>query len=199
MSRGQRQVLILLAAASLVILLSAVRPWLTAVEALPSPLPPRDVRLGSGDLAPGVRAVGLLGLAGLLAVVAARGLLRTAVGALLALGGLLVLMQGAQVLLDPLTAAAGADTYSDVSRAEGPVLAVVGGLLLVLAGLLVAVRGRGWSALGRRYESPVAARGPAPDATSPTAGERDLWEALDRGEDPTASQDPESSRPQPRD
>jgi hypothetical protein len=44
--------------------------------------------------------------------------------------------------------------------------------------------------MGQRYEAPAAqAAEPAP--------ERDLWEALDRGDDPTAA-DPEGQGPTPR-
>lgn len=61
----------------------------------------------------------------------------------------------------------------------GVVLALAGvaslprGALLAAAGVLVAVRGPRWPALGAKYEAPAA----------PT--DRDAWDALDRGEDPT--------------
>jgi hypothetical protein len=61
----------------------------------------------------------------------------------------------------------------------GVVLVAVGladlprGALLAATGVLVAVRGPRWPALGARYEAP----GPM--------SERDAWDALDRGEDPT--------------
>jgi hypothetical protein len=50
--------------------------------------------------------------------------------------------------------------------------AVVAGALLALTGAFVAVRGPRWSALGARYDAP--------------ARRADPWDALDRGEDPTA-------------
>jgi hypothetical protein len=98
------------------------------------------------------------------------------------------------------------------------VLAVIGALLLVLVGLAAAVRGGGWPAMGSRYDRPRqtpdragrgversaaedSAGGAASDdiddvdggaerVAQPSAGaDRKLWEALDRGEDPTAGED----------
>jgi hypothetical protein len=48
--------------------------------------------------------------------------------------------------------------------------------LLVAAGLLIVVRGRSWASMSSRYDAP---------AQRPREGEASLWEALDRGEDPT--------------
>jgi len=76
--------------------------------------------------------------------------------------------------------------------ATGPVLAVVAGLLGAAAGLFMVLRGRGWPAMGRRYErasaTPSAASG-TPARTRPETDEdraQAAWKALDRGEDPTA-------------
>ena len=181
----------LLAAGSVLALLAGVRPWLTGTVVLPAPLPPRDIVLKAVEVAPVTRAAGVLGLAAVLAVIAARGWLRVAVGGLVVLVGLFVVLAAGLVLLDPGGTAASADVYAEVSLAEGPLLALAAGLLLATAGLLVAVRGRSWSALGRRYDAPAA-----PPAA---AGETDLWAALDRGEDPTGTQDPPGSGTGPRD
>jgi uncharacterized membrane protein (TIGR02234 family) len=68
-----------------------------------------------------------------------------------------------------------------------PVVAIVAGVLGVAAGVLAVLRGRGWPAMGRRYEragapEPVtAARRPETDEDRAQAA----WKALDRGEDPT--------------
>ncbi|MGW2545360.1 Trp biosynthesis-associated membrane protein [Kitasatospora sp. NPDC001574] len=66
-----------------------------------------------------------------------------------------------------------------------PWVALAGGLLLALAGLLTLRFGRGWPAMGSRYEAPT---GKAPVSRKSAAAESpaDLWKALDRGEDPTA-------------
>jgi uncharacterized membrane protein (TIGR02234 family) len=103
----------------------------------------------------------------------------------------------------------------DAIRAGGPLGCVVGGLLLLGAGGLAIRRGHAWPALGARYARP-AARGAAatPGKSAPgegtpgegtigrstigrsTIGESTIgdpgpdpagiWDALDRGEDPTA-------------
>jgi uncharacterized membrane protein (TIGR02234 family) len=59
------------------------------------------------------------------------------------------------------------------------VLATVGGLLALVAGVLTVVRAEQWSALGAKYDAPSA---PAPTKDPATVA----WDALDRGEDPTA-------------
>ena len=90
-----------------------------------------------------------------------------------------------------------------------PWVCLLAGLLLVASGALVAVRGRTWSALSSSYEVPVAPAGARqagvrklesrpvdsrPVASRPVASrppaatastDRSLWDALDRGEDPT--------------
>ena len=180
------------------VLVSAGRVWVRA-DLVPTPLlPPQALAVTGSDLLAGLSALGLAGLAGVLALAATRGRGRLVVGAvLLAVGGTvagLVLQRIATGLTDaalrtPFVRAAGADIAS-TSVTGWPWLCLLGGLLLASAGLLVAVRGRRWHALGRRYEAP-AARAAEP------AGERDLWEALDRGDDPTAT-DPEGDRPSPR-
>jgi hypothetical protein len=59
---------------------------------------------------------------------------------------------------------------------------VAGGVLLALSGALLALRGPRWSALSARYEAPAARAAERP--TGP--GDAGTWDALDRGEDPTA-------------
>jgi hypothetical protein len=150
---------------------SATRDWAVLVTARPAPLPAvTEVRSG-GDAAPGATAFALVGLAGAAALLAARGVARTAVGVLLLLSGVGIAVGGASVLTGGV-AAGPADVRL---TAAWPVLCVAGGVLVALGGLVAVIRGRRWSALGRRYEAPSAHAAPA-----------DPWEALDRGEDPTA-------------
>ncbi|MDP9101658.1 MAG: Trp biosynthesis-associated membrane protein, partial [Actinomycetota bacterium] len=72
-----------------------------------------------------------------------------------------------------------------------PTVALAGGLAVGLAGVAVAAYGRGWEGLSSRYDSPAssttasAASGGVPSVTAPA-----LWDALDRGEDPTAERRP---------
>lgn len=175
-----------------VLLVAAGRSW--AVVDLPGTglLPARAVGVPGSELVPGLQALGLVGLAGVVAVAATRGWGRVVVGAVLLVvgGGVLALVVG---VLSDLTAAvqdtaivrdAGGTSQGSVDGTGWPSLAGLGGLLLAGAGLLVAVRGRRWAALSRRYDAP-AARTVAPPPTTGPVAERELWEALDRGEDPT--------------
>ena len=55
--------------------------------------------------------------------------------------------------------------------------ALVGGVLIGLGALAIAVRAHRWPQPRRRYETPTR---------RPAGTPRDTWDALDRGEDPTA-------------
>ena len=140
-----------------VVLFAASRVW---AEAGPTPSLGED-RTGR-ELMPWVPALALAALAGAGAVLAARGAVRTVVGSVLVLAGLGV---------------AGSAVFAMVRGAPiwPPAAAVVGGLLVVDAGVLVLARGASWPGLGARYH-----RSPEPAATAVA-----MWEALDRGEDPT--------------
>lgn len=185
-----------------VVLGGAGRAWVLVGAASPL-LESREVGVTGADLAPGLRALGLVGLAGVPALAASRGRGRQLVGLVLLLVGACVMavvvrlelsrlgLGGMALVSDPVREAGGASGES-FDLTVWSVLTAFGGLVLLLAGLLVMVRGGQWAALGRRYEAPAAREEvAAPDA--PVA-ERELWEALDRGEDPTAAQ---TARPDP--
>ncbi|WP_406071633.1 Trp biosynthesis-associated membrane protein [Micromonospora sp. NBC_01638] len=177
-------VLLCLAGAALA-LWAATRNWSVELTVRPAPLPPvRDTRSGAG-LLPWLPALALVMLAGGGAVLATRGRLRRVLGVLLGALGLAVAAGGGYGLV--------ADVGGSVSR-QWPALCLVGGLLAAAGGLWTALRGGGWPAMGARYERParttpeaVSAPGPAGPPT-PMAGRRttEAWDALDRGEDPTA-------------
>ncbi|MGC0414889.1 TIGR02234 family membrane protein [Embleya sp. AB8] len=137
-----------------------------------------------------VSAFALLGLAGALAVLATRTIGRAVVGALVLLAGIGVTVLAVQGASD--TTALDSEAASkaavegvravDVTHAIWPWFAAVGGVLILLAGLFVLIRGRRWPGMSNRYEAPAGQaaavkRGPSTNA--------DLWNALDRGEDPT--------------
>jgi uncharacterized membrane protein (TIGR02234 family) len=169
--------------------------WATATVSRRPPLPPVTETLSGSELAALVPACGLLLLAAAVAVVAVRGRGRQLVGLLACVGGGTLLWSGLRALLtDPGLAdlsggtAAGA-TALEVSRsAAWPVLTVLAGLLGIAAGGLAVLRGPGWSGMGRRYER-TPARAPAAARTREDRA-LDAWRALDRGEDPTAGEDP---------
>ena len=181
---------------SLLVLATASAPWAEVVVLRGAVLPDTTVAVQGTDLVPGLRAVALAGLAGVLALVATRRTGRVVVGALVALCGVGVValvvrvlgrLDRAAVLTERVLALSPVGVRADPAPTPWPWLCLAGGVLLVATGMLVALRGRRWAEMSRRYDAP-AARAPDP---SPEAGERAAWEALDRGEDPTATEDDE--------
>jgi hypothetical protein len=158
---------------------STTRTWADLRTPRPAPLPPIVAAVTGGDAAPLASALALVALAGAAALLAARGLGRVGVGVLLLLAGAGIATGGVHALVGGVP---GESTVTDVHvTAAWPVLTAVGGVLVAVAGLVTVVRGRRWSALGRRYDAPAV-------ATSPhEAG--GLWDAFDRGEDPTTHHD----------
>lgn len=135
-------------------------------------------------------ALALVGLASLVAVFAVRRAGRLVVSGVLALSGAGAV--GAALLgsgdTDALEASA-AETMgltdaavTSVSHTGWPWVSALGGLLLLCAGLLALNYGRHWPAMSGRYE-----RAPRRRPRRPVDPDRpeDLWQALDRGEDPT--------------
>jgi uncharacterized membrane protein (TIGR02234 family) len=64
-----------------------------------------------------------------------------------------------------------------------PLATVLGGLLVAAAGGLTLARGRDWPGMGARYDRPS---GSARPGSARPETEAALWDALDRGDDPTA-------------
>ena len=162
------------------VLVGAGRAW-TSLDVPAGPLAEaREVGSSGAELVPGVRALGLAGLAGVVALAATRRAGRVVVGVVLLLVGAGVV---AAVVLPDLTAATlrvqGAE--GRVTTGPWPWATAAGGLLMAAAGVLTVLRGRSWPALGQRYETPAALERTPTQAVT----ERSLWEALDRGEDPT--------------
>ncbi|MYS86982.1 TIGR02234 family membrane protein [Embleya scabrispora] len=137
-----------------------------------------------------VSALALLGLAGGLAVLATRTIGRSVIGALVTLAGIgvtVLAVRGASDTSAVNSEAAGKAAVEgvravDVSHTIWPWFAFVGGVLIVLAGLLVVLRGRRWPGMSNRYDAPA---GKPVAAKRGSATNADLWNALDRGEDPT--------------
>lgn len=185
-------VLLCLAGSGLV-LFAASRGWAQVPVTGRPVLPDVVVAVRGRDLHPGLPAVALVGLAGVVALLATRRAGRVVVGVLLLLAGLGAVVLAAQVLTggaggaaatEPVREAGGVGFAGPPDLTGWPLAAAVGGLLLALSGAVVAVRGPRWAALSRRYETPaVRAEQEAPAPSEPN--ERELWEALDRGEDPT--------------
>jgi uncharacterized membrane protein (TIGR02234 family) len=152
------------------------------------------------DLAPLVQAVPLVALAAVILIPAVRAAGRRVAGALmvvLAATAAVASVATAVVLTERVRrwAAGAADQDGSVvevtTNPAWPVLAVAAFVAVVVAGVLVAVRGPRWPGMGSRYERPTSK--PA-DGTQdrPSGGDETLaspaeaWDALDRGDDPTA-------------
>jgi len=143
-------------------LFGATRTWVVETVARHEPLPALRTARTGGALLPWLPALAVVGLAGAGALVATRGTGRRAVAVLLMLVGVgLAIGGGTGVRLSPWA-----------------LLCLAGGLAVAAAGLAAWRGGRSWPAMGARYERPRPKAAPASDA--------ELWDALDRGEDPTA-------------
>src|SRR5690606_872418 len=162
---------LLCAASAALVLLAAGRTWAVRVEDRLAPLPDARTALTGGDLVAWLPSLGWAALAAAAALPAVRGHARRG------LGGLLVVAGAAMVL------AAGVAGWRTGGAPGWPALGSVGAVAGAVAGGLALTRGGDWPAMGARYERRAAAR-PRADAT-PAGREHLLWEALDRGEDPT--------------
>jgi uncharacterized membrane protein (TIGR02234 family) len=176
-------------------LIGGGQAWASVTAERRAPLPPVTADLSGSESAPLVPAAGLVLLAAAVALLAVRGAGRVAVGLLTAAAGGALAWSGVRALTGGLDDA-GADlpglagatvtgTGAEVS-AVWPALAVLAGLVAIVTGALTVLRGRGWPAMGRRYER-AGAGGAAAPARPRTDEDRavDAWKALDRGEDPT--------------
>jgi uncharacterized membrane protein (TIGR02234 family) len=182
-------------------LLITRRTWQTVVTPRPRPLADDVLAVSGHVLDPATTALGLVALAGAVAVLASRGLARRIVGAVLVVAGALLAWRS---LID-LTALSAARARSLVrSRHPAvstdpvlaphvtvhglwPTLSAAGALLVVAAGLLVAVRGGRWAGMSTRYEAPSTRASTPGDADAERArADASMWSALDRGDDPTS-------------
>jgi hypothetical protein len=127
-------------------------------------------------------ALALLALA--VAVVAASGVLRrlaAAVGVLVAVAGIGATARAVGDVTRALRAHAfGIDVRTLPTHTTGWwLLAGFGGIVSAVAFGTIAIAGGRWEGMGARYDAPRSPSRPA----DPAAG---AWEALDRGDDPTA-------------
>ena len=182
------------------LLLATSRVWVSFADSQQLTTSAVRTQVHGTLVAPGARALGLVALAGVVALAATRRLGRVLIGALVLLAGV-----GTVVVLANVLAAGLADTAllaqqvreqtggssSGVvatrsvsalrTRPAWPVVGIGGGVLVTASGLLVAVRGRRWATLSQAYQVP-AARADKPEP----AGDKAVWDALDSGDDPTA-------------
>ncbi len=146
--------------------------WTSVPVPRPVPLPPDARTQTGGQLVPWAPALAFVAVAGGIALLAVRRVGRVVVSLVLVAAGAGLVVGGAIGLDGGLAGGAVA--------AHWPALSLFGGVLVAAAGTLGLARGSGWARMGARYESPTArAAVPAQDAAG-------VWDALDRGDDPTA-------------
>lgn len=143
-------------------LYAAGQTWSVDYTERPVPLGPIGIFHSGGELAPLMPALGWVSLAGAGALLATRGWGRRAVGVLLAFSGLAI-----------STAVSVVWSSVDDDEQLWPVLGALAGAVVAAMGVWTFIRGTGWPSMGTRYES------------GPQKAEGGLWEAIERGEDPT--------------
>jgi uncharacterized membrane protein (TIGR02234 family) len=87
--------------------------------------------------------------------------------------------------LPVLAAGAYGAITAEPAHAVWPALCGVGGALICYAGVGALLRGASWPALGSRYERPAAEPVEYVERGGPSRSDVAMWDALDRGEDPT--------------
>jgi uncharacterized membrane protein (TIGR02234 family) len=174
-----------------VILLVATRTWQTVTVLRPGqPAIVDDIRGRTLDAGPTGLAVAAL--AAVVAVVATRGLLRRLVGlALAALGvvavwlsvdaSLRLSVSRARALVAQAHPGSALGSLHVATHSAWALASALGGLLIAAAGSFVMWRGHRWLAMSTRYEAPAA-----DDETARARRDVSMWNALDRGDDPTS-------------
>ncbi|MFI7442028.1 Trp biosynthesis-associated membrane protein [Nonomuraea indica] len=171
------------------VLFATTRPWVTGVRATGGHGGSGTLAVPTGgDLGPALVPVALAGLAGVVAALAAKGVARRLIGALVALCGLVAglatwLAAGGDAALDWLgehNVLQATDALQWDVVALWPASSGLGAAIMTAGGLVAVVRGGRWAGMGDRYERDPARR------RAPAADDRALWDALDRGDDPTS-------------
>ncbi|MCI2420470.1 Trp biosynthesis-associated membrane protein [Saccharopolyspora sp. K220] len=151
-----------------------------------------EVMAGStgADLRPELVPVALAALAAVAAVLATGGWLRRAVGVLVVIAGGLLAWRVYQQFnfgwfaYGTTDVPPGSTPIGQISTQPGGMLLMAAGaVLLLVAGLLVAFRAGRMPAMGAKYSAPGAAK---PKSHDP---DRQMWNDLDAGRDPTDEQD----------
>jgi uncharacterized membrane protein (TIGR02234 family) len=162
-------------------LYAVTRTWSLTVEHRTGLSDLSTARTGAGEQ-PWLVGLAVVALAGTGALLATRGVARRV------LGGLLMLA-GAGIAAGAVLARAGLDAgEAGAGAAFWPVAGVLGGAAIAVGGFLAARHGHRWAAMSSRYERTPSAAVPVRRESSELepADNRAAWDALDRGDDPTA-------------
>lgn len=182
-ARAYGLTLVLLLIGAVGLLWSASRTWIYATTDAQG-LPGVEVAISGATVLPLVSGVGLLLLAGIAGVIATSKIVRVVVGLILLVASAVALeasvsfgLERQRSATEAATAVAGAVT--DVSATGWWWLAAAGATAGVVAGAMTVAFGNSWPSLGSRYQRETAA------VAAPTTSAQ-MWDAMDRGEDPTS-------------
>jgi uncharacterized membrane protein (TIGR02234 family) len=162
------------------VLFAEARPWLEWRDLQSLTAAGVHLTLSGRKVSSSASALAWVAAAGAVALIATRGMTRALLGGLLALAGVGILLVDLDWLTGVTPASVDGMRISSPHRViTWPVVSMIGGAVILAGGLLAAVRGRSWSGMGSSYEAP----GGEPE---PPVTEKGVWDALDRGDDPTA-------------
>jgi uncharacterized membrane protein (TIGR02234 family) len=180
------------------ILLIATRDWQTIRTPRSAQFLDDTLQVSGRTIDAAPTALALVALAGAVAVIATRGIVRRVIGAVITVAGAGVVWR-AIVAASAVDVARARDLVRDkhpsaasttavpsvTTHAVWPILTVVCGCVVLLAGVLVAAFGGRWTGMSIRYESPAAQADPEEAARRRARADAAMWTALDRGDDPT--------------
>ncbi len=180
--RELRLAVLLCLLGSAMVLLTVSRTWFSYADGQQLTIDAVRTSVRGSRIVSGAQALGYVGLAGVVALAATRHWGRVLVGVLVLASGVGVVVVVGRALGDGISTRAlpaGLAATGSATTSGWAWLTIVGGLLLVLSGALVAARGRSWAALNASYQAPAAR------PVEPPVTDKGVWDALDRGEDPT--------------
>lgn len=175
--------------ASIAVVVSYGATWITATVPVfrGETTPTRVVELTGSMLIGFGSAAGWVALASAAGIIATSTWGRMVVGLVAAASGAAAGIPAVAFILSrgPLvTEALDGDEALVVDGNAWWMIAMLSGLVVMVIGVLTVVRGRTWPALSARYERSTTRSSKAADASDLREPLR-MWDALDRGEDPT--------------
>ncbi len=173
--------------------LGAGRAWIVGSASSGPGLPVIELAPTGREVAPGVVALALVALAGMPSLLGASRRLRVLIGVVVALAGVgitalaLTTGDGEAAAVNRAGAALGVSdpTITGLAGSRWPWVTAGAGALVATGGLVISLRGVRWAGVGRRYDAPTGPEQRHESGAGSPGAQHRLWEALDRGEDPT--------------